>query len=417
MRLVKLGGHLWAAGLDWFQVSSKKRDLSQLRNEALKLKAEADIPDMAAIRPRQYGFGFSAGIAGYRAANPLAGGIRLPSSSFLGVFHLKDIQGESFWWVCAVRQGLISGQGDTICGSREEAEKQLAMLTDLLGGFDEQVACATWTESEAWFTPLLTYRRTARLRPLTGNSCFRRRLIAAGLAACLLLAGSIGLRAYMFHKEEQQALLASRQQAQAREQRRADLLAHPERQFPMPWTTAQPIRQTARECFDSMFSLPLSLGGWHLAGARCDGHTLTAFWDFQQGGDYRLLPPDAVLETSTRARSTVRLVSAPVGTRRDGDFRSLSNTAHIRRHFYQLTANIGAHLSRFDFEKPEKTVVDKMELVAPWVRGFWELSGVPDALARDGSLAAALDVPGLIVTGVEYEHGWILKGEVYATPR
>ena len=58
----------------------------------------------------------------------------------------------------------------------------------------------------------------------------------------------------------------------------------------------------------------------------------------------------------------------------------------------------------------------KVEIVAPWVRGSWELSAVPDALALDGSLAAALDMPGLVLSGMEYGNGWTLKGEVYATP-
>ena len=98
------------------------------------------------------------------------------------------------------------------------------------------------------------------------------------------------------------------------------------------------------------------------------------------------------------------------------DFRSLACKTDVSRHFYQLTANMGAHLSRFDFEKPATAVVDKVEIVAPWVRGSWELSAVPDALALDGSLAAALDMPGLVLSGMEYGNGWTLKGEVYATP-
>ena len=415
MRLVKLNARHWAAGLQWFQVSAKsKRDMNAVRSEGMKLKG--DPPDMVAFRPRQYGFGASGGLAGYTTANPLAGGIGLPSSSFLGVFRLEDVHGESFWWVCAVRQGLISGQGDMVCASKEEADAQVAELTDLLGHFDDQAFCATWEESRAWLIPLLNYRRQARLRPLLGDAGFRRRLFALGAAISLVLVCGIGLRTYWNHQAEQQALQISRQQIEERAQRRADLLAHPERHFPMPWATARPVGAAARVCLESMLSLPLSAGGWQLTKAQCDGRTLTAYWDFSAGADYRLLPPGAVLETSTRARTSVRLDSGPDERRPDGDFRSLACKTDVSRHFYQLTANMGAHLSRFDFEKPATAVVDKVEIVAPWVRGSWELSAVPDALALDGSLAAALDMPGLVLSGMEYGNGWTLKGEVYATP-
>ena len=78
MRLVKLNARHWAAGLQWFQVSAKsKRDMNAVRSEGMKLKG--DPPDMVAFRPRQYGFGASGGLAGYTTANPLAGGIGLPS--------------------------------------------------------------------------------------------------------------------------------------------------------------------------------------------------------------------------------------------------------------------------------------------------------------------------------------------------
>ena len=127
MRLVEINKRLYAAGLKWYQIPPQKKVTLATLRASIRKEAESmgdnEASDMAALRPRQYGFGMAGTVDAYKKAVPLAGGVVRPGVNFLGVFRLRDTQGESFWWVIAVRQGLISSLADCICSTREEADK------------------------------------------------------------------------------------------------------------------------------------------------------------------------------------------------------------------------------------------------------------------------------------------------------
>jgi hypothetical protein len=71
------------------------------------------------------------------------------------------------------------------------------------------------------------------------------------------------------------------------------------------------------------------------------------------------------------------------------------------------------------FNAPEKRVIDKVEIVAPWIRGQWELSDVPAALVLDASIPDALTtIPGMTLESITMEkNNWTFKGAVYATSK
>ena len=161
MRMVVINKRAWAVGMDWSSTRLEKLSRPELLRKARKVSPDFD---MAALRPRQFGFGSSGGNpADWKRARSLAAFVQLPTS-FLGLFTLEDARGETFWWVFAQQNGLTVGQGDAVYDTRENAEQQIASLTDLLGGFEQSMLCLTPEESRAWLEPLLRVGPAALLR-------------------------------------------------------------------------------------------------------------------------------------------------------------------------------------------------------------------------------------------------------------
>ena len=404
MRLVEMNRRLWAVGLKWYQIPPQKRiTLSTLRKEAETMTG-GDAPDVVALRPRQYGLGMAGTWEAWKKAVPLAGGVVRPGVNFLGVFRLRDTLGESFWWVIAVRQGLISAHADCICESREEADKAVLELKDLLGEFDEEQDCDS-----------VKYHAKARLHALrVPPSYWRNRLLAAGGIA-LVIAGAFAGNAYIRHMEEQRRQISLTLSRQMEQQRRDYMEAHPEEQFAQPWRTSPPVAELAEFCGERLLELPTAASGWKLERAICSGSMLTVEWQFQPGADFVRLPPHASLESTRKAVS--RIGHQPAFSSREGETHGqLSSRAEIRSHLYQLTQNMGALLNNFQFDKPEQKVIEKITVIAPWQKGKWELKGIPAALLLDESLGRALSLPGLILREIVFSssEGWTMRGDVYA---
>ncbi len=415
MRLVEINKRLYAAGLKWYQIPPQKKvTLATLRKEAETVTG-GDAPDVVALRPRQYGLGMAGTWEAWKKAVPLAGGVVRPGVNFLGVFRLRDTLGESFWWVIAVRQGLISAHADCICESREEADKAVLELKDLLGEFDEEQDCDSPEASLAWLEPVVKYHAKARLHALrVPPSYWRNRLLAAGGIA-LVVAGAFAGNAYIRHMDEQRRLISQKLSLQMEQQRRDYMEAHPEEQFVQPWRTSPPVTELAAFCGEKLLELPTAASGWKLDRAVCSGSMLTVEWQFQPGADFVRLPPHASLESTRKAVS--RIGHQPAFSSREGETHGqLSSRAEIRSHLYQLTQNMGALLNNFQFDKPEQKVIEKITVIAPWQKGKWELKGIPAALLLDESLGRALSLPGLILREIVFSSsdGWTMRGDVYA---
>lgn len=300
MRLVEINKRLYAAGLKWYQIPPQKKvTLATLRKKNGSM-GDNDAPDMVALRPRQYGFGTAGTVDAYKKAAPLAGGVVRPGVNFLGVFRLRDTLGEVFWWVIAIRQGLISGHADCICSTREEADKAVLELRDLLGEFDEQQDCETPEASLAWLEPVVRYHAKARLHALRVPPAYWRNRLLAGGGIALVIAGAFVGNAYFQHREEQRRLTNQTLSLQQEQQRRQYMQAHPEEQFAQPWRTSPPVAELAAYCGEKLLELPTAASGWKLERAICSSSMLTVEWQFRPGADFVRLPPHASLESVNR---------------------------------------------------------------------------------------------------------------------
>ena len=419
MRLVEINKRLYAAGLKWYQIPPQKKVTLATLRASIRKEAESmgdnEASDMAALRPRQYGFGMAGTGDAYKKAVPLAGGVVRPGVNFLGVFRLRDTQGESFWWVIAVRQGLISSLADCICSTREEADKAVLELRDLLGEFDEQQDCETPEASLAWLEPVVRYHAKARLHALRVPPSYWRNRVLAACGIALVIAGAFAGNAYLQHREEQRRLTSLTLSRRQEQQRREYMQAHPEQHFAQPWRTSPPVTELAAYCGEKLLELPTAASGWKLERATCSGSMLTVEWQFQPGADFMRLPPYASLESTRKAVS--HIWQQPAFSPREAETHdALPSQTEIRSHLYQLTQNMGALLNNFQFDKPEQKVIEKIAVLAPWQKGKWELKSIPAALLLDESLGRALSLPGLILREIVFSssEGWTMRGDVYA---
>ena len=418
MRRVVINKRRWAVGLQWF-MGNAKQTAPDLRRAAGKLDHSLD---MVAYRQRQYGFAASGGaVRDWLGVRALAAAVRVTSPSFLGLFCLADENGE-FWWVFAISQSLIVGMGDQVFQKRAEAEEWIQSLKGLLDSdFAETATCATLDESLRWLTPLISTSPFSRLRsrngylqPLQPMPGQRRKLAALGGLAAMLLLGGYGIKLFLAHQAGKKAMEATRVTMVNKEQRRQELLAHPERHFPQPWTTAPEMHELVSRGIKALLTLPIAASGWVLERAVFDGEAVIVTWGHKPGADYMHLPLSARIETPQKAISRL-----PIPKRRGQQTSSpLLSQEQCTRLLYQGTQIMGARL-RLVYNPPEKKRVDNVEIIAPWARAQWELSDVPAAMLNDAALPELFThIPGIMLETISMDKNvWTIKGAVYVATK
>lgn len=419
MRRVVINKCQWAVGIQW-TMSSTKLSTMELRRNAKKLDPTLDL---VAYRQRQHGFAASDGnMPDWVRVRALAASIRVASPSFLGLFCLED-QDSEFWWVFAMSQSLIVGMGDQVFATQVEASAYIQSLRGLLDNeFAETVTCEAVEDSLRWLSPLITSgpltrfrRRSGYLNPLQPSPGQRRTLVVAGGLVALLLVGGYGLKSFLDHQEWKRAVEAARAAMLNKEEHRRELMVHPERYFAQGWATAPDVKESIQNSLEVMLSLPTIASGWALESATCDGHVVKVSWAHKPGADYVHLPPASRVESPQKAVSRLP-IPAPAGTQRPVAL--LLSREESTQRIYQCTQLMGGRL-KLVFNAPEKRVIDKVEIVAPWIRGQWELSDVPAALVLDASIPDALTtIPGMTLESITMEkNNWTFKGAVYATSK
>lgn len=418
MRMVIINNRPWAVGLDWSSTRVEKLSRQRLLEKAQKIDPSFD---MMAVQRRLYGFGSSGGqTEQWKNVRSLAAFIQLPPS-FLGLFALEDIHGETFWWIIGRQNGQNVGQGDAVYVSRHEAEVEMKSLNELLdNSISEMVIQEDPAQSLAWLEPLLRVGVRDMLRKRGGLESLTeppRRMSFAVPALCVLVlaVGWYGVDTWLTRRAEQASLEASRLAGLKKEQRRQELLAHPEKYFEQSWTKVPLAHVLAKPCLDALLLLPTVANGWQLAEASCAGRAVSIRWEHRsQTADFLHLPYNARLESPQVAvsRSTLAVRHTP---RSGQPFSGLLTREHAMRHLYQLTQQTGTKL-RLAFRAAETRIIDKVELTAPWIKGEWELHSVPGSLLSDEAFWGMLALlPGLTLERISMKgSSWGLQGSVYA---
>lgn len=417
MRSIVINTKTFAVGLQWF-LSKEKHSVQELRNIAAK-----DSPDwdMAARRARQYALSSSGGdYRDWKNVRSLAAALKMVSPSFLGLFYLSDKHGE-FWWVLALYQGLVVGMGDQVFTSRHDAETWIQSLKGLLNTeFEESITCETVDDSLRWLSPLVsgdifsffTPQKHGVLFPLKAVPGRRRNRLVAVITIILVLSGGFGVKKFLDHQAGKRAMEAARIALLNKEQRRKDILAHPEQHFPQPWLHAQSVEEQIRNGLSVILALPVAARGWVLAGAAYDGKIVTATWGHAPGADYLAPPFHARIESPQKAISR-HPVQTTLSSQR---ILALESRETVTKKLYQCTQLMASKL-KLVFSPQEKHIVENIDIVCPWIKGKWELE-VPSSIILDASFPHFfLNMSGIIFEEVTLNNNiWIIKGEIYATP-
>lgn len=416
MRMVIINKRSWAVGMDWS--STKLTRLPRPRLLELAQKIDPSF-DMLAVQQRLYGFGSSGGRPeDWSKARSLAAFIQLPPS-FLGLFCLTDIQGETFWWVIGRQAGQIVGQGDAVYATRQEGEQELKTLNELLdNSIAEIIVCTEPEQSVAWLAPLLQIgpsawlRRRGCLESLLPAPVGRRSWLRTGIGLGLLLCAGMALNSWLDRQAEQASLEAARLVNLDRAQRRQELLDHPENYFDQSWTKAPLAIDVAEPCMAALLVQPTVANGWLLAEAFCVGRVLTLMWAHQPQADFISLPAHAVLKSPQVAASRMT-VSTSRHVRSGQQYPGLLTRETATRHLYQITQQAGARL-RLVFQPPEKRSIDKVDLSAPWIKGDWILDSVSASLLQKELWNALSALPGLTLERISFKvDAWTLQGNIF----
>lgn len=420
MRLVIIQNQPWAVGMHWSRMQLQKVSRAKLVQKARKLSASYDL---MAARQRQYGFGSSEGTPELWAnARSLAAYIQLPAtSSIIGLFTLQDAMGETFWWVFARENGRNIGIGDQVFASQAEAEEEIRTLKELLGDMaPDSITCTTFEASLEWLAPFTRVGLVAKVRR---KGCLEsidkprpKPLRTWAVAVGLCCAAGYGINFGLDYRAEQRALEESRMSQLHKEARKNDLLADPAKHFTQTWLQKPLADQVATLCVSNMRALPTVANGWLLDTVSClEGRNLQISWKHEGNADYVALPPEAHLQSPKVAVSRQPLGITPRAPRLFQEHSRLLTQEMGTRQLFQLCQMTGTKL-RLSFKNPEKRIIDKIEIVAPWVQGTWELSELPGILLEEPALSQLLaELPGLTLETISMKNDeWSFKGHIYA---
>lgn len=423
MRLVIIQNQAWAVGMHWSRMQLQKASRAKLVQKARKLNENYDL---MASRQRQYGFGSSDGAPELWAkARSLAAYIQLPAtSSIIGLFTLQDAMGETFWWVFARENGRNIGLGDQVFTSQVAAEEEIRTLKELLGDMaPDSITCATFEASLEWLSPFTSVSLAAKLRR---KGCLepidRPRstpLRTWGVALGLCCAVGYGANFWLDYQAEQRAQEEKLLSKSQKEARKNALLADPAKHFTQAWLQKPLADQVAALCVQTMRELPTVANGWMLDTVSCqEGRSLQISWKHEGNADYVALPPQAHLQSPKVAVSRQALSITTRAPRVFQDHSRLLPQEMATRHLFQLCQMTGTKL-RLSFKNPEKRTIDKVEVVAPWAQGAWELSELPGILLEEASLSQLLaELPGLTLENISMKNDeWSFKGHIYAKPK
>ncbi|MDR2819468.1 MAG: type 4b pilus protein PilO2 [Desulfovibrio sp.] len=424
MRMVMINNLPWAVGMHW--ETSPMRRLSRKKLRELAIEKLGNEYDMAAFRPRQHAFGVSGGNPEkFERVRSLAA--CLDVYSFLGIFMFMDADGNPFWWVFGRQNGLTVGMGDQVFTARDDAVSELNSLRELLDMQEQEIVrCETMEESLAHLASLLMpvnlqalLFRTGMLMPLNITITRRKkRLFLICVSTGITVACIFGINALLENRAHEASVASARLSRLNKEQRDAEVRAHPERYFEQSWMDAPLADAVASQCLPAIIKTPLYSNGWQLDSITCVGGVLSIAWRHQSGADFVRLPAQATLKDARNAVSRHTL-DAPQGQRL---IRSWQEYPHIltrdyaARQLYQLCQDTGTKL-KLTFATPEKSTIADLgiDVIAPWRKGSWELQDIHPSLMGDMAIMQALSrLPGLTLETIHVKDDrWTIKGAIY----
>lgn len=270
---ITVSGKHFVAGLFWQSLTRPRAYLQEARE--IGRRDKMDVVAIRKGRVLQAGFArkSSANVGAYSLASTLAG---ILGDDWIGVFEVDAAT--ELYAIVGTKNGAIIPGCDAL-GSRIEIEERLRADYNLhrfgrvfcpddfgFGGEERRLSDVLASGK------LLKEYKLASL----GSSVSLGKLIAFGFAFLLLIGVTVGFLLYRKHQQEVLEAAAEAAMAAQLEQAAAQTAATAQAPtaLPHPWAT-QPKAQSLRAaCGKAIHGVPLSMGGWLVESASCNGGTL-----------------------------------------------------------------------------------------------------------------------------------------------
>ncbi|CAG9170067.1 type 4b pilus protein PilO2 [Cupriavidus pinatubonensis] len=434
--ITTINGKQFVSGLFWQPLTRPRAYMKEAREIGKR-----EGMDIVAIRHStimQAGFvGKNQGVLKgmYSIAATLAGKL---GSSWLGVFELDDGR----YAFVAVNDGAIVPGCDMV-GDRDEVREKLGYIYGLFSWEKVYVPAnfeygGETLDIKTLLTPA-NLRKEYRLKQLTFGLT-KKELLIIGVALATAVTGMV---AYSEWKAEQaRRIREERIRAdQIRQRELAELNAKAKREqgakaLEHPWSKMPSAEEFQKGCTRALNALPLSVRGWIIDSATCDGKAVKATFvrgpsgetvaEFLAAARERFsTDPDVVDggESAPGEKATVLAGDLSLGYGGDDPLRAMPATlANFISHFQGLGIKPTLTVKAEEQKKPQslpgqESVQAVAEVVKDWKTVVFQFdTGLSPELALSG-----LDGTGIRYTGLRVELArdtatlkWIVEGEIYA---
>lgn len=433
MRLVKVDGKNWLAGLQWYvpPFDTSVADIKQY--------VENEQADCIVRRGIQIGYGSSEGNSDLMNKRSLAAWISIPVNSFVGLFCMVDeLTDEPFWWLFArINGNNMSGFGDATFTNLEDAQKAREELLDLLPPntqIEEEVFCETERESLAWLRPRCEVNFMARVsgqcivRPISSyrgeKNDISKRLI--WLAIAVMVLGGGGYYGYELLTDMGMTSKA-REKAAEIQRKRQEIERHPEKIFTQKWHGYPKAGDASMRCIAAAETRNINYAGWQLENIQCAMSDKTGNISLEYAhtplAAYRFIPEDATFggkgkkgpkKGEIRQFNVKHPLDWGMASMNGPFYKDLPDKNQLNRIFLELAQSYRVKAS-VSFAAPEKKTINELgTFTCPWVKGTFTIQGI-NSIKIVGLCELLNHIPSLAVTRIEYDmNKWLVRGDVYA---
>ncbi|MGS1117393.1 type 4b pilus protein PilO2 [Castellaniella sp. UC4442_H9] len=325
--VLSIGSRRFATGLRWQNLRSSVKYMDEAR--AFGRENQMDIVAIRVSKVIQAGFVAKArGVdrSMYSAAAVL---IDTLGQSWLAAFLLDDGR---YYLVAADKDAVIP---DTdFVGTEEDALGWARALAGQFGWSEDQlIVPASWAmggheESIASVMARAQVKRSHRLKSLPLGLA-REEWLRLG-AAAVGIAAVFGVGFYFWQQHTARLLESQRAAARVRADEMARLSAEQARMIAKssltrPWTLKPLAREFLKTCEQTLYELPLSVGGWVFEGGHCDAASMTATYKRSAGttnldylAEFNKVFPGEHVATTISADETAKF-ALPVSMTAGGD--------------------------------------------------------------------------------------------------
>ncbi|WP_031480028.1 type 4b pilus protein PilO2 [Maridesulfovibrio frigidus] len=412
MHTIKINKKQYAAGF-WWQILDGKGRKKQLIEQARKMAANFADREYNYVIARKQQFGLSSDPAKLKRIPSLACAlVERSRSTWVGMFCLNDEK--NLWWICAISKKTIVAEGDRICNSREEAEAHLNNLKAMSNWENNEFICETFSDTLKHFDGLI--KPSERVQPLYPQKNNGKLLLLAA-AVIIIVAGFSFWNDYQADQlAEQQRIEAIKARAES-EKNKEIISSDPGKYFTMPWKVSPMPLKFAKQFLRAMRKTEPFNNGWKLETITRNDKGIYMAWSHQEGAEFTSRPSDSSF--GSRPDLAEIIIDYPKELVRPGQ--PLTNKSEVTALLYELTRTLGAKLN-LTWKAPEikkqksKLLNQSLDIIAPWIKGEWKLSGLPAGSAISESLFARMDsIPCLVIYEISFTRNQCtMEGQVYA---